>query len=108
MPTAFHNSPSTQLAGFCGSHRSVKGLLGVSEPQAMARMISAAICARRVGAVGQKSGGAASWSQPLITLRAARASMATQAGSLPGTSPKRVPQGVADGEGLGDGLGDGL
>src|SRR5207302_5831294 len=105
MPTAFQSSSSMQFCGFAGSHWSEKGFAGVSEPQAIARTISAAIWARSVGAVGQKRGGTAAWSQPLITPRAARASMAAQAGSAAGTSPKRWPQG--DAEGLGEGLGEG-
>src|SRR4051794_7708317 len=76
----------------------------------MARTISAAIWCRRVGSLGQKSGGVADESQPLITPRAASASMATQAALSAGTSPKRVPQGPADGDGEGtvDGDGEGL
>src|SRR3954451_8318685 len=71
----------------------------------MARTISAAICSRRVVSAGQKRGGVALESQPLMTPRAARASMATQAGSAAGTSPKRVPQGPVEGDGLGAGDG---
>src|SRR4051794_36881063 len=58
----------------------------------MARTIRAAIWWRSVGSFGQNSGGVADESQPLIPPRAARASMATQAGLEDGTSPKRVPQ----------------
>src|SRR4051794_41262274 len=73
----------------------------------MARTISAAIWCRRVGSLGQNRGGLAEESQPLITPRAARASIATQAGSEAGTSPKRVPQGPVEGEEDGDGLAEG-
>src|SRR4051794_34374339 len=73
----------------------------------IARTISAAIWWRRVGSLGQNSGGVAEESQPLITPRAASASMATQAGSLAGTSPKRVPHGPVEGDGFGEGLAEG-
>src|SRR4051794_31783152 len=73
----------------------------------MARTIRAAIWCRRVGSLGQNSGGVAEESQPLITPRAASASMATQAGSLAGASPKRGPHGPGGGGGFGGGLAEG-
>src|SRR5256885_1665555 len=50
----------------------------------IARTISAAICSRRVGSAGQKSGGWAAGSQPLMMLRAASWALALGAGGAAG------------------------